>query len=38
MIERTGGWIELVRAMKFREVRTTQLPSHRQEMVIVATV
>ena len=37
MIEQTGRWIELVRAMKFRDVRATQLPSHRQEMVIVAT-
>ncbi|MBN8611707.1 MAG: hypothetical protein J0L92_14025 [Deltaproteobacteria bacterium] len=36
MIEQTSRWIELVRAMRFAEVRATQLPSHRQEMVIVA--
>lgn len=38
MIEQTSRWIELVRAMRFADVRATQLPSHRQEMVIVARV
>lgn len=37
MIEQTSRWIELVRGMRFADVRATQLPSHRQEMVIVAT-
>jgi 23S rRNA (cytidine2498-2'-O)-methyltransferase len=36
MIEPLSRWIELVRAMRFSDVRATQLPSHRQEMVIVA--
>jgi 23S rRNA (cytidine2498-2'-O)-methyltransferase len=36
MIAQAARWVELVRGMGFREVRATQLPSHRQEMVIVA--
>jgi 23S rRNA (cytidine2498-2'-O)-methyltransferase len=36
MLEQTSRWIELVRGMRFSDVRATQLPSHRQEMVIVA--
>ncbi len=38
MIEQTGRWIELVRGMRFSQVSATQLPSHRQEMVIVTRV
>lgn len=36
MIEQASRWVELVRAMRFSDVRATQLPSHRQEMVVVA--
>lgn len=36
MIAQASRWVELVRGMGLREVRATQLPSHRQEMVIVA--
>jgi 23S rRNA (cytidine2498-2'-O)-methyltransferase len=36
MIAQASRWVELVRSMDFREVRATQLASHRQEMVIVA--
>ncbi len=36
MIAQASRWIDLVRAMRFETVRATQLPSHRQEMVIVA--
>lgn len=36
MIEQTPRWVEVVRGMRFSDVRATQLPSHRQEMVIVA--
>jgi 23S rRNA (cytidine2498-2'-O)-methyltransferase len=38
MIEQTARWIEVVRGIRFSDVRATQLPSHRQEMVIVARV
>jgi len=38
MIEQTGRWIEIVRGMRFSRVSATQLPSHRQEMVIVGRV
>lgn len=36
MIAQASRWVELVRAMGFASVRATQLPSHRQEMVVVA--
>jgi 23S rRNA (cytidine2498-2'-O)-methyltransferase len=37
MIAQASRWIELVRGMGFASVRATQLPSHRQEMVVVAS-